>query len=59
LSLIVLADTTGAFWAQWNPEGVLPVTYVIDRAGVVSWAAHGDSSVLAELQAHVAELVGG
>jgi hypothetical protein len=58
LSLIVLADTTGTFWAQWNPEGVLPVTYVIDRAGVVSWAAHGDSSVLAELQAHVVELVG-
>jgi hypothetical protein len=58
LSLIVLADTTGEFWAQWNPAGVLPVTYVVDRSGVVSWASYGDASVLAELQAHVAELVG-
>jgi hypothetical protein len=37
---------------------VLPVTYVIDRSGVISWAARDDSSVLAELQAHVVELVG-
>jgi hypothetical protein len=58
LSLIVVADTTGVFWTEWNPEGVLPVTYVVDRSGVVSWADYGDSSVLEELQAHVVELVG-
>jgi hypothetical protein len=56
---VVVADTTGAFWAEWNPEGVLPVTYVVDRSGVVSWADYGDSSVIAELQAHVVKLVGG
>jgi hypothetical protein len=59
LSLVVLADTTGGFWTQWNPDGVLPVTYVIDQSGVVSWADFGDSSALPELRAHVIGLVDG
>lgn len=47
----------GTFWPVWNPEGVLPVTYVIDRDGVISWADFGDSGALPELRQHVLELV--
>lgn len=57
LSLVVLADTSGAFWTEWNPEGVLPVTYVLDQGGVVTWADYGDSSSFPDLQAHVVALL--
>ena len=58
LSIVVLADDAGEFWPVWNPEGVLPVTYVVDRNGVVSWADYGDSSSFPELRDHVIGLVG-
>lgn len=57
LSLVVVADTTGEFWPRWNPTGVLPVTYVIDPAGVVTWADFGDASALPAIIRHVDSLL--
>lgn len=51
LSFPVLADVDGEFFPVWDPAGVLPVTYVIDRDGVVVWAELGGAGGLEDLEA--------
>ncbi|GEM_PF-2700048 len=51
LTYPVLADTDGAFWDTWNPEGILPIAYVIDPEGVIVYAkAGGGPNELTELE---------
>jgi hypothetical protein len=57
LSFPVFADTTGAFFAEWDPEGVLPVAYIIDRDGIVVWTQAGGSSELEAIESQVSALL--
>lgn len=54
LSFVVLADVDGTFFPVWDPEGVLPVTAIIDPEGVVRWRrAGGSEAELEEIEATV------
>ena len=59
LSFPVVADTTGEFFTTWDPDGVLPLAYVIDRDGVVRWTQAGGSSELETIEAQVSALLTG
>lgn len=51
LTFVVLADVDGEFFPVWDPEGVLPVTAVVDPEGVVLWrSAGGSDAELAEIE---------
>lgn len=50
LTFPVLADPTGEFFAAWDPEGFLPVIFIIDQTGVVVWAEAGGTGGLDEIQ---------
>ncbi len=56
LSFVVLADVDGEVFPVWDPEGVLPVTGVVDAEGVVRWRKAGGSD--AELEEIEATVVG-
>ena len=53
LTFPVLADTDGAFYAQWNEPNVLPMAYIIDAQGVVAWNEAGGASGLDEMEEQV------
>lgn len=54
LTFVVLADINGEFFPTWDPEGVLPVTAVVDPEGVVLWRkAGGSDAELGEIEATV------
>lgn len=57
LTFPVLADVNGEFYPVWDPEGVLPVTYIIDQDGVVVWAEIGGAGGLDDMEDLVAELL--
>lgn len=58
LSFPVLSDPTGAFYATWDPAGVLPVSYILDRDGVVVWGEAGGAGGLEEIEAQITALLG-
>jgi len=41
LTYTVVADEGQAFFPAWDPEGILPVAYLIDEDGVVAWREFG------------------
>ena len=51
LTFPVLADVDGEFYPIWDPDGVLPVAYIIDPDGVVIWAEAGGAGGLDEIEA--------
>jgi len=53
----VLADVDGDFYPLWDPDGVLPVAYVIDQDGVVAWSEAGGAGGLDEMEAQVVALL--
>ena len=57
LTFPVLADVDGEFYPVWDPRGVLPMAYIIDRDGVVVWAEAGGSGGLDEMRAQVEALL--
>lgn len=57
LTLPVLADTDGTFYDVWDPEGVLPVTYIVDPAGVVVFGEAQGTESLEALEAQIIELL--
>ena len=58
LTFPVLADPEGDFYLTWDPEGVLPVAYVIDDEGVVLWGEAGGAGGLEEMEAQVKAALG-
>lgn len=54
----MLADIDGEFYPIWDPEGVLPVAYILDRDGVVAWAEAGGSGGLSEIEEQVVSILG-
>jgi peroxiredoxin len=59
LTFPVLSDPTGVFYETWDPDGVLPVSYIIDQQGMVAWAKAGGAGGLEEIEAQVSTLLGG
>ena len=59
LTYTVLADVDETFYLVWDPLGVLPVAYIIDRNGVVAWGEAGGSGGLEEIEKEVLRLLGG
>ncbi len=57
LVLPTVAATDPDFWDLWNPEGVLPVAYIIDQRGVITWRDAGDSGGLPTMQAKIETLL--
>lgn len=57
LTFPVLSDPTGSFYATWDPDGVLPVAYIIDREGVVAWGEAGGAGGLEEIEAQIKALL--
>lgn len=57
LTFPVLADVDGEFYPVWDPDGVLPVTYIIDQDGVVVWAELGGSGGLDEMESLIVGLL--
>jgi hypothetical protein len=57
LTYPVLADVDGDFFPIWDPEGVLPVMYLVDQDGVVVRAEVGGVESMDELEAQVAQLL--
>ena len=57
LSFPVLADSTGAFFPVWDPDGVLPITVIIDQDGVVVWYAPGGADELADIEETITGLL--
>lgn len=53
----MLADVDGEFYPLWDPEGVLPVAYIVDRDGVVAWAEAGGSGGLTEIEEQVVAIL--
>ena len=41
LTFPVAADVDGSFAPVWDPEGVLPMAYILDRDGVIIWREAG------------------
>jgi hypothetical protein len=58
LTFPVLADVDGEFYPLWDPDGVLPVAYIVDRDGVVAWAEAGGSGGLTEIEEQVVAILG-
>ena len=57
LTFPVLADVDGDFYPLWDPTGVLPMAYIIDRDGVIVWAEAGGSGGLEEIEGTVLDLL--
>ena len=57
LSFPVVADTTGDFFALWDPDEVLPLAYIVDRDGVIAWTEAGGTSELEAIDARVTQLL--
>lgn len=56
LTNIVLADVDETFFPEWDPLGILPVAYLLDRDGVVTWVEPGTGG-LEEMEAEVMRLL--
>ena len=57
LTFPVLADADGTFFPIWDPELVLPVAYIIDQDGVISWAEAGGAGGLPEMESQIVALL--
>ena len=57
LTFPVLADVDGEFYPIWDPMGVLPMAYIIDRDSVIVWAEAGGSGGLEEIRSEVEALL--
>lgn len=57
LTFPVLADPTGSFYETWDPDGILPVSYIVDRDGVVAWGEAGGTGRLEEIEAQITALL--
>jgi len=57
LTYPVLADVDADFYPVWDPDEVLPVTYIIDREGIVRWAEAGGTGQLEEIEAFIVDLL--
>ena len=53
LTYPVVADVDASFQPVWDPDLVLPVAYVVDRDGVVTWGEIGGAGGLDEMEAQV------
>jgi len=45
LTYPVLADVDGEFFPEWDPDEILPMAYIIDQDGVITWKEPGSHSV--------------
>lgn len=57
LSFPVVADADGTFFPLWDPQGVLPMAYIIDQDGVVRWSEAGGAGGLEEMEQEVLALM--
>lgn len=57
LTYPVLADTKGTFFPTWDPDGVLPMAYIIDADGVIARAEAGGAGGLDQIEATVLGLL--
>ena len=57
LTFPVLADADGEFYPVWDPQGILPMAYIIDQDGVVTWSEAGGAGGLAEMEEEVLGLL--
>ncbi len=57
LTYTVVADVDGEVFQTWDPRSVLPMAYIIDQEGVVTWAEAGGSGGLDEIDSQVSRLL--
>lgn len=57
LTFPVVADINGEVYPVWDPENVLPMTWLLDRGGVIAWENAGGVGDLSEIENQVQALL--